>query len=125
MAIRKQADISRGSNRARVPGGRGPFSLTEPCSAWYRPGRSVGCDWKLVRKGTTRKPSRLFPWELYNMKSDRTELNDLSGEQPEILTRMTRMYEDWAERVGALPWPVMPRVTASPRPGTMHIHEVP
>jgi arylsulfatase A-like enzyme len=74
-------------------------------------------EWKLVSEGNTE-------WELYNMKSDRTELNDLSGEQPELLARMIQMYEDWAERVGALPWRVIPEVTASPRTGTRHIHEV-
>ena len=74
-------------------------------------------DWKLVSEGNTR-------WELYNMKSDRTELDDLSGAKPEVLARMVRMYEGWAERVGALPWPVINGVTASPRPGTSHIHEV-
>ncbi len=74
-------------------------------------------DWKLVSEGNTR-------WELYNMKSDRTELSDLSDNYPEVLARMVQMYEDWAERVGALPWPVIPEVTASPRPGTKHIHDV-
>ena len=68
-------------------------------------------DWKLVSEGNTR-------WELYNMKSDRTEPDDLSGAKPEVLARMVRMYEGWAERVGALPWPVINGVTASPRPGT-------
>jgi arylsulfatase A-like enzyme len=74
-------------------------------------------DWKLVSEGNT-------VWELYNMKNDRTELNDLSGEQPEILNRMIQMYENWAERVGALPWPVIPEITASPRVGATHIHDV-
>jgi arylsulfatase len=74
-------------------------------------------DWKLVSEGNTR-------WELYNMKSDRTELNDLSGAQPEVLARMVRMYEDWAAHAGALPWPVVPENTASPRSGTKHIHDV-
>ncbi len=74
-------------------------------------------DWKLVSEGNTR-------WELYNMKHDRTELTDLSGSYPEVLERMVRMYEDWAERVGALPWPVVSGVTAAPRTGTKHIHDV-
>ena len=104
------------------------FARAIESGAWVRPApicwehegnRAVRLgDWKLVSEGNTR-------WELYNMKSDRTELNDISGEQPETVARMTGMYEDWAERVGALPWPVVPGVTASPRPGTMHIHDVP
>jgi len=74
-------------------------------------------DWKLVSEGNTG-------WELYNMKEDRTELNDLSGERPDVLSRMIEMYEEFAQRAGALPWPVVPEVTASPRVGTKHIHDV-
>ncbi len=74
-------------------------------------------DWKLVSEGNNR-------WELYNMKSDRTELNELSDDRTDILNRMVGMYEDWALRVGALPWPVVSEVTASPRVGTNHIHDV-
>ncbi len=74
-------------------------------------------DWKLVSEGNTR-------WELYNMKSDRTELNDLGDDRTDIRDRMIGMYEDWSLRVGALPWPVVPEVTASPRVGTKHIHDV-
>ena len=79
----------------------------------------------LARAGLEcRQLSQTMASRLYNMKSDRTELNDVSEDQPEVLVRMIQTYEDWAERVGALPWPVIPEVTASPRPGTRHIHEV-
>jgi arylsulfatase len=74
-------------------------------------------EWKLVSEGNT-------VWELYDMKSDRTELNDLSAERPDVLAKMVAMYEKWTERSGALPWPVIPEMTASPRVGTMHIHDV-
>jgi len=74
-------------------------------------------NWKLVSEGNTR-------WELYDMKEDRTELHDLSEDRSEVLKRLIRMYEDWGARIGALPWPVVPDVTASPRIGTMHIHDV-
>jgi len=74
-------------------------------------------DWKLVSEGNTR-------WELYNMKEDRTELNDLAEERSDVLTRMVQMYTSWAERIGALPWPVAAGAPASPRVGTRHIHDV-
>lgn len=74
-------------------------------------------DWKLVSEGNNR-------WELYNMKEDRTELNDLADDKPEILQRMIGIYGDWAKKAGALPWPVIPSQTASPRPETKHIHDV-
>jgi arylsulfatase len=74
-------------------------------------------NWKLVSEGNN-------VWELYDMKKDRTELNDLSGERPDVLSKMVVMYETWAKRAGALPWPVVPEVTASPRIGTKHLHDV-
>ena len=33
-------------------------------------------DWKLVRKGQTGRESKLYDWELYDMRSDRVELHD-------------------------------------------------
>tara|TARA_B110000263_G_scaffold73691_1_gene64414 strand:- start:336 stop:800 length:465 start_codon:yes stop_codon:yes gene_type:complete len=74
-------------------------------------------DWKLVSEGNTR-------WELYNMVDDRTELNDLSESQPERVTEMSDVYEEWAAHIGALPWPVGTGGMASPRSGTKHIHDV-
>jgi arylsulfatase len=41
--------------------------------------------WKLVS-------AKLGKWELYNMDADRTELNDLSGQQPE---RVAAMQAEW------------------------------
>ncbi len=44
--------------------------------------------WKLVSlKGG--------PWELYDLASDRTELNDLARQQPDRVTQMTRIFEEW------------------------------
>ena len=52
--------------------------------------------WKLVR----RYPG---PWELYDMRADRTELNDLAALQPERVQDMASQYEAWATRCGVLP----------------------
>ena len=49
--------------------------------------------WKLVR----RYPQA---WELYDLHADRTELNDLSAQQPERVRDMAVQYEAWAERCG-------------------------
>jgi arylsulfatase len=54
-------------------------------------------DWKLVSKH--RKP-----WEMYLMSEDRTELNDLSGVEPERVKAMEAMYNEWAERCGVVPF---------------------
>jgi len=55
--------------------------------------------WKLVAKETSG------PWELYNMEADRTELNDLARKEPERVKEMAAMWQAYAERTKALPWP--------------------
>lgn len=50
--------------------------------------------WKLVAE-------RSKDWELYDMEADRTELNDLTDEQPERTAQMAALYAVWAERTGA------------------------
>ena len=62
-------------------------------------------DWKLVRKGQTGQEPRLFPWELYNMSTDRSELHDLAGEHPETVERLSASWEAWAQRALVKPWP--------------------
>ena len=55
--------------------------------------------WKLVAKGP------VGPWELYDVKADRTELNNLAGKHPERLNAMTTQWESWAQNAHAKPWP--------------------
>jgi arylsulfatase A-like enzyme len=55
--------------------------------------------WKLVAKGPRG------PWELYDMEKDRTEMHDLAGAQPERVREMTSLWEKWAKRTQAVPWP--------------------
>jgi arylsulfatase A-like enzyme len=47
--------------------------------------------WKLV--GQTKKD-----WELYNLKTDRGEANDLASLKPDLVKKMTVMYQEWSER---------------------------
>ena len=56
-------------------------------------------DWKLVRKG------REGPWELYDMKADRTELHDLAAAQPEKAAELSALWETWAVRANVKPYP--------------------
>jgi len=53
--------------------------------------------WKLVNK---------YPggWELYDMDADRTELNDLSAQHPEIVVELSGLYDAWADRCGVRSW---------------------
>jgi len=51
--------------------------------------------WKLVKE---------YPgeWELYDMREDRTETNDLVSRHPDVVEDLGRRYEAWAERCGVI-----------------------
>jgi arylsulfatase len=51
-------------------------------------------EWKLVAVNDKR-------WELFNMDVDRSELNDLSQQNPEIAQRLEKDWLAWAARVNA------------------------
>jgi arylsulfatase A-like enzyme len=53
-------------------------------------------DWKLV----SQKP--LNKWELYNIKTDRSELNDVSAQHPDKVNELIAMYNEWATRAGVI-----------------------
>jgi len=52
--------------------------------------------WKLVRKFGR-------DWELYDLDQDRTELHDLSDQQPERVEAMGTQWQEWADRCGVRP----------------------
>jgi len=54
-------------------------------------------DWKVV--WSKRMPWKL-DWELYNLKDDRTESNDLAKQFPERVQKMAADWEDYRVRVG-------------------------
>ncbi len=56
-------------------------------------------DWKLVRLG------REGQWELYDLKSDRTEQNNLAATQPDRTQSMSTAWETWAEKANVKPYP--------------------
>jgi arylsulfatase len=56
-------------------------------------------DWKLVARG------RKGPWELYDLRADRTETSDLATRFPDRVEQMAALWQAWAERCGVLPWP--------------------
>ncbi len=55
-------------------------------------------DWKLVAKGPAG------PWELYDLRADRTEMQDLAAQQPVKVKELAAQWEAWAERARVLPW---------------------
>ena len=67
-------------------------------------------DWKLVRLG------RDGPWELYDLKADRTEQRDLAAAQPERVKELAAKWEAWAERAQVKPYPAGdPANTGAPK----------
>jgi arylsulfatase A-like enzyme len=56
-------------------------------------------DWKLVRLG------RNGPWELYDLKADRTELHNLAATQPDRVKELAAKWDTWAERAQVKPYP--------------------
>ncbi len=68
---------------------RGPMYWEYRGSRAVRDGR-----WKLVAE-------RGKDWELYDIVSDRSELQNLIGQHPEQAKRLAGLYEAWAKRVGA------------------------
>lgn len=54
-------------------------------------------DWKLVAKGATG------PWELYNIRHDRTEQHNLIAQEPEQAKQLIRKFEVYAKRANVYP----------------------
>lgn len=64
-------------------------------------------DEKLVRLGARGN------WELFNMKQDRTEQNNLASEQPDKVAALAKQWRQWAKSANVLPKPA----AKSPRRG--------
>ncbi|MCA9173901.1 MAG: arylsulfatase [Planctomycetales bacterium] len=56
-------------------------------------------DRKLVRQGLRGT------WELFDLKSDRTEQQDLAGEHPEEAATLAKQWRQWAQAANVLPRP--------------------
>ena len=55
-------------------------------------------DWKLVARHDQ-------PWSLYQIREDRTEMNDVAADHPDIVAALLERYEAWATENYVLPWP--------------------
>ncbi|MRG44542.1 sulfatase-like hydrolase/transferase [Chitinophaga sp. SYP-B3965] len=76
----------------------GKIKRTNPIF-WEHEGNKAILDgkWKLVAEHTEQ-------WQLYDIENDRSELHDLSAEQPEITGRLKSEYESWYQKVQAEPF---------------------
>lgn len=54
-------------------------------------------DWKAVAKG-------LGEWELYNLRSDRTELRNIAAQHPEKARELVTLWRNWSTRAGVWEW---------------------
>ncbi|MFY0652904.1 MAG: arylsulfatase [Cyclobacteriaceae bacterium] len=67
--------------------------------------------WKLVSKAYKPRHHdktdtlKVEEWSLFDLEADRTELNDLSAEQPEVKQKMIKMWMAWARKTGTIPRP--------------------
>lgn len=78
-----------------------PIARTQPIFWEHEGNRAVRSGaWKLVSK----HPGG---WELYNLERDRSEQTDLAAREPARVKELSALYDVWAKRVGALPWPVV------------------
>lgn len=56
-------------------------------------------DWKLYRAGHDA------PWQLYDLKADRTEQSNLATAHPDTVKSLAAQWDAWAERANVKPWP--------------------
>ena len=57
--------------------------------------------WKLVAEHDK-------PWELYDLKADRTELHDLADRYRDVVQTLATEYDRWAQRCGVAPFDELP-----------------
>ncbi|RRN78040.1 arylsulfatase [Pseudoxanthomonas sp. SGD-10] len=55
-------------------------------------------DWKLVSEYPENR------WQLYNLKSDRTELENIADNHPAKVKELEKLYLKWADRAGVIPF---------------------
>jgi arylsulfatase len=55
-------------------------------------------EWKLVSNYPENK------WRLYNMNTDRSEINDVSTGHPQKVKELSALYVNWANHVGVIPF---------------------
>ncbi|MFP4053436.1 MAG: arylsulfatase [Phycisphaerae bacterium] len=76
-----------------------PWQRQQPICWEHEGNRAVRMgEWKLVSQWEKGG------WELYDMNEDRTELHDLATVNAAKAADLEKVYEDWAHRVGVIPW---------------------
>lgn len=60
-------------------------------------------DWKLVSRYDYKNNVEL-PWELYNIKNDRSETKNLANKDSERLVELKKIYEEWSKKTNVVPY---------------------
>jgi arylsulfatase len=84
--------------RSFAPALRGQVHVRDPIF-WEHEGN------RAVRQGNWKLVSR-FPdkWELYDLQTDRTEMNDLAEQKADKVAELKKLYEAWAGRANVADW---------------------
>jgi arylsulfatase A-like enzyme len=81
-----------------LPSARGETASAHPLYWEHIGNRAIRHgDWKAVSSADGE-------WELYDLSVDRSELHDRAAEHPELLERLVADWQEWADRVGVIPW---------------------
>ncbi len=78
---------------------------------------------RAIREGKWKLVSRFnngSRWELYDLEADRTETNDLAGQQPDLVARLAANYEEWAKRAMVTDWEQVRSSARLPVPGSLY-----
>ena len=104
QAITPMEGISLKPTFTGQPLARGPLFWEHEGNAAIREG-----DWKLVRQGGKGS------WELYNLKTDRTEQNDVASEHKDLVGSLLTKWTEWAARCN-VSTDGLPQKAAKPKP---------
>jgi arylsulfatase len=91
-------DILPCEGRSFLPALRGA-TVSEATLYWEHTGNAA------IRRGRW-KMVRHFPegWELYDVSRDRSEIDNVAAQHPDIVADLARAWQAWADRVGVIPW---------------------
>src|SRR5690606_8699951 len=64
---------------------------------------------KLVKE---YKPNKQDKWELYDIEKDRSEMNDISSTEAEMVKLLKAEYSQWADKVGVISFDEVRKIKA-------------
>ena len=79
-----------------------PLNRVNPLCWEHEGNRAIRSgNWKMVSQYDNVN-EKFKPWELYDLKTDRSEINNVSARFPALITKMVVSYNMWADRVGVV-----------------------